>query len=198
MIREGLFTHSVSRITIMEIFWIFLAFLSGSLPLSVWIGKYFLHKDIRQYGDGNPGATNVWKAGGAFWGCVAILMDGSKGFFPVALANYEYGWQGWPLVAVAVAPVLGHAFSPFLNFQGGKALAATFGVWLGLTLWVGPTVLGLAFAVWLLILKRDAWAVILGSITQFVFFLLIGADWTWLAANVGITAVLLVKHLRSF
>lgn len=178
----------------MTIFWIFCAFLSGALPFSVWIGQYILHTDIRQVGDGNPGATNVWKVGGAFWGCTAVLADASKGFIPVALANFVYGWDGWALVAVTIAPVLGHAFSPFLRFNGGKALAVTFGVWTGLTIWIGPMTLGLAFAFWLRILKKDAWAVILGSVTQFVVFLVLGADWVWLAVCEGITAVFIWKH----
>lgn len=174
---------------------ILLAFISGSLPLSVWIGRWGLGLDIRQVGDGNPGAANVWSAGGPRWGMAALLADGFKGLIPVALANFTFGWEGWPLVLFCVAPVLGHAFSPFLKFQGGKALAVTFGVWTGLTVWVGPLALGLAFAVWLLLTKKDTWAVIGGSLTQLAVFLIIGADWTWLAVWVGVTAVLFLKQL---
>lgn len=173
---------------------IVLAFLAGSLPFSVWIGRVALGVDIRQVGDGNPGAANVWRTGGPLWGILAILADSLKGAIPVALANFVFQWDGWPLVLVTIAPVLGHAFSPFLGFNGGKALAVTFGVWTGLTVWVGPLLLGLAFTLWLLILQDDARAVIAGSLTQFAAFLILSADWTWLAAWVGITAVLLWKH----
>ena len=177
---------------------ILLAFLAGALPFSVWIGRWALDVDIRQVGDGNPGAANVWRAGGPFWGSLAIMADFSKGVIPVATANYILGWGGWALVAVAIAPVLGHAFSPFLHFRGGKALAVTFGVWTGLTLWVGPLILGLAFAFWLLVLKKDVWAVIAGIFTQLAAFLMLGVDWTWIAVWVGITAVFVWKQKKEW
>ena len=176
------------------LFWIGCAFLSGSLPLSVWIGRWGLGVDIRQIGDGNPGGTNVWRAGGPVWGLLAILCDAFKGTIPVALAAHHYGWQGWPLVALAVAPVCGHAFSPFLNFRGGKALAVTFGVWTGLTVWLGPLSLGLAFALWLRLLKKDSTAVIAGSLTQSGLFFLLSVDSVWLAVGLIITLILIWKH----
>lgn len=173
---------------------IILAFLSGSLPLSVWIGHWALDVDIRQVGDGNPGAANVWRAGGPRWGWLAIIADFSKGALPAALTNFLFGWQGWALAAVTIAPVLGHAFSPFLGFQGGKALAVTFGVWTGLTLWVGPVILGLAFAFWLFILKKDSRAVLAGAATQLAAFLILDVSWVWLAVWAGIMAISLWKY----
>ena len=180
------------------VFAVLLAFLSGALPLSVWIGRWGLGVDIRQVGDGNPGASNVWRAGGARWGWLAIVSDFSKGLIPVAIVNFGLGWDGWALTAVSIAPVLGHAFSPFLRFNGGKALAVSFGVWAGLTIWSGPILLGAGFAIWLKILKKDAWAVLAGSATQLVAFLIInaiwGVRWEWFAVWVGITAVFMWKH----
>lgn len=174
---------------------ILLAFLCGSLPFSVWIGRWALAVDIRQVGDGNPGAANVWRAGGPLWGALAIVADAAKGAIPVALVNYVLGWEGWALVFVAIAPVLGHAFSPFLRFRGGKALAVTFGVWLGLSSWLGPLILGLAFAFWLVVLKKDAWAVLAGSLTQLGAFLIIGVDWTWLVVWLGIFVIFIWKQV---
>lgn len=182
----------------MQLVWVVIAFLSGALPLSVWIGKLALGVDIRQVGDGNPGATNVWKAGGPRWGILALLADFTKGVLPVAVANFGFGWSGWWLTAVTIAPVLGHAFSPFLRFEGGKALAVTFGVWTGLTLYIAPLILGTAFAVWLLIFKKDSWAVIGGSLTQLAVFLVLDVDWVWLAVWVGITAVLIWKQKEEW
>ena len=118
--------------------WFLLAFLCGSLPFSVWIGRLALGADIRQFGDANPGATNVLRAGGKGAAAVALLLDFLKGAIPVGLAHFQGGVNGWPLAAVAVAPVLGHAFSPFLGLRGGKAVAVTGGGWGGLTGWGGP------------------------------------------------------------
>ena len=144
------------------LFWTVIAFFSGALPFSVWVGRLALRTDIRQYGDHNPGGSNVMRAGGKFWGIVAILLDGFKGAIPIWMA---IGWghiSGWPLVIVALAPVVGHAYSPFLGFRGGKAIAVTFGIWSGLTLWFAPTVLGISLAVGLAILVVPGWAVMFG------------------------------------
>src|SRR5690242_19021308 len=103
--------------------WISIAFFCGALPFSVWIGQRVLKKDIRRYGDTNPGATNVLRAGGRGAAALALLLDFLKGALPVALAHFQANFTGWPLVGVALAPVLGHAFSPFLRFKGGKAVA---------------------------------------------------------------------------
>lgn len=187
-------TGGTELVALSLVFFVALAFLSGALPLSVYIGRLALGVDIRQVGDGNPGAANVWRAGGSRWGWLAIVADFGKGAIPVALANFAFGWKGWALVAIAIAPVLGHAFSPFLGFRGGKALAVTFGVWTGLTLWLAPLILGLGFALWLAVFKENAWAVLAGSATQLAAFLLLGVPWEWYAVWVVITAVFIWKH----
>ena len=105
--------------------WIIIAFMCGALPFSVWVGKLALHTEIRNYGDHNPGATNVIRAGGWKWGVPALLLDYLKGAIPVGIAYFVVGLDGVSLVLVALAPVLGHAFSPFLGFHGGKAVAVT-------------------------------------------------------------------------
>ncbi len=180
-----------------SIFWFVLAFLSGSLPFSVWVGR-LAGKNIRQYGDGNPGATNAWKAGGAFWGAAAVILDFGKGAIPILLANYVVGLTGYSLATVALAPILGHAYSPFLRFRGGKALAVTFGIWTGLTLWLVPTVLGISFAIWILILKNDGRAVLAGMFTILVLFLTISVDNAWYLVWFGNTLVLAWKYREKW
>ncbi len=178
--------------------WVAFAFFCGALPLSYWLGRIFLHVDIRQYGDGNPGAANVWRAGGKWWGLLAIFLDAFKGLIPVALANFSTGLTGWALVATALAPILGHAYTPFLRFNGGKALSVTFGVWTGLTLWQAPVVLGLAFAVWLKLLVVEGWAILAGMLTLLVFFVLTQAPPDWLAVWAGSLLLFLWKHRTDF
>jgi glycerol-3-phosphate acyltransferase PlsY len=134
-------------------------FISGSLPFSYWVGKLALRTDIRRVGDGNPGMTNVLRAGGIKWGVIAMLLDYFKGAIPVGLAYFVGGVTGWAVVPVALSPVLGHAYSPILRFRGGKAVAATFGIWSGLTAWEAPVLLGIAFATWVGVLSNSGWAV---------------------------------------
>ena len=93
-----------------------------------------------------------------------MLLDSLKGAVPVSLANFVFNVSEWGLVIVALAPILGNVFSPFLGLRGGKAIAVTFGVWTGLTLWIGPTVLGISTASFYALQKSDQWAVILGML----------------------------------
>ncbi len=172
-----------------------LAFLLGALPFSLWIGRLALRTDIRHYGDHNPGATNVLRAGGWWWGGLALLLDCLKAAIPVGLVHFGLGWSGWPLAWVAIAPVAGHAFSPFLRFRGGKAVAATFGAWVGLTVWEGPTVLGLLLGLCFALVAASGWAMILAMIGLLAYFVLIPAAFNPLDLRPALVPTLLVTWL---
>ena len=124
--------------------WTAIGYLAGSIPFSVLIGRLAGAGDIRLHGDGNPGAFNVLRAAGVRWFVVATLLDGFKGAIPVGYAFFSLGIEGAGLIPVAISPVAGHAFSPWLRFRGGKAVAVTFGIWAGLTGPVGPVIFGIA------------------------------------------------------
>lgn len=174
--------------------WVFIAYVSGSMPLSLWLGMLVLHTDIRTYGDGNPGASNVFRAGGKFWGTLAMLLDGFKGAIPVWIAIYALGIEGWWLTGTALAPILGHAFSPFLKFKGGKALAVSFGIWAGLTLYQVPMVMGITFGIGLLIFTIEGWAVMLGMAAVLLFLFISGAETTLMGVWLGTTLILAWTH----
>ncbi|PDO10803.1 MAG: hypothetical protein BLM47_05610 [Candidatus Reconcilbacillus cellulovorans] len=107
------------------------AFLSGACMFSYWLGL-LADKNLRAVGDGNPGAFNLWRAAGARFGAAGVVLDFLKGYLPVTLLTDGDG-DGLATAAVALAPVAGHIFSPFLHFRGGKGVAVTFGVWSALT-----------------------------------------------------------------
>jgi len=174
--------------------WFLISFLCGSLPFSVWIGRWILKKDIRQYGDQNPGTANVFRAGGRYWGVVALLLDFLKGAIPVGLAYWVYRLNGWGLAVVAIAPVIGHAYSPLLGFHGGKALATTFGIWTGLTLWQGPMVLGANLAVWGGILATESWGILFGVLGFLGFLLLSNAPVYIVALGIANAGLLVWKY----
>jgi glycerol-3-phosphate acyltransferase PlsY len=176
------------------ILWTTVSFLLGAMPFSVWMGKLLLRTDVRSYGDGNPGAINAWRAGSYKSGLPALLLDYLKGAVPVSLASFKFGFAGWQLVVVALSPVLGHAFSPFLRFRGGKAVAVTFGIWTGLTLWEGPTMLGIFLGISFLLQRADAWSVILAMLGLLVYFLLRQADTFILIIWFGNALILAWKH----
>ena len=146
-------------ISIMQaLFWITLSFLAGSLPISVWLGRLFLGEDIRKFGDGNPGATNVFRAGSPVLGVVSLLLDVCKAAIPVGICYANLSIRGLPMLGISIAPVLGHAFSPFLRFKGGKALAAALGVWIGLTIWTLPIAALSGVILGVIILINTGWA----------------------------------------
>ncbi len=167
--------------------WALIGFALGSIPFSVILGRLLLRKDIRQYGDGNPGGTNVARASGSkLLGALAIVLvlDMAKGALPVSLAHYVFGVDGWALVPVMLAPILGHAYSPFLRFKGGKAIAVTFGVWTALTVPFGPFVMALSLlALNAALLVLLAFLGVIGLVSPPV-----------LAAWAGTAAILALKH----
>lgn len=177
------------------LFWTLAGFLLGAIPFSLLMGKLFTHTDIRTVGDGNPGGANAIKAGGLKAGIPAILLDIGKGFLPAYLAQ-KYGLRGWSLIPVCLAPIYGHAFSPFLRFHGGKALGATAGVWLGLLgLWVFPIYGSLAVP-FTLFQSVDAWSANAGMIALLGYAILFGEPWmvTFAALN---TALITWTHRRD-
>lgn len=175
-------------------FWILIAFLSGSLPFSVWLGRLALRRDIRSYGDRNPGATNVLRAGGWPWFVLALMLDISKAAAPVGYTYQILGIRGWEMAAIAIAPVLGHAYSPFLRGQGGKAIAATLGAWIGLTLYTVPLVGILSLSVAFALLTVSGWAVMATLTAVFSYLLFFQPDPLLLAVLAGHTLILIIKH----
>jgi acyl phosphate:glycerol-3-phosphate acyltransferase len=174
--------------------WIAFAFFCGSLPCSVWLGKLALRKDIRQYGDANPGAANVFRAGSKGWGWVAIILDILKGAIPVGLANYTAGITAWSLALIAIAPIAGHAFSPFLRFKGGKAIAVSLGIWCGLTLYQVPLVLGLILGIYIALFTNNGWSTVLGFASLIVYLLIIAAPVWMLGVWLGNLIIVIYKH----
>lgn len=176
------------------------AFAAGSLPFSVWVGRLALGADIRRFGDANPGATNVFRAGtgarGKLAGLLAVLLDGLKAAIPVALAWHWAGLDGAALALVAAAPVAGHAWSPLLGGRGGKAVAATAGAWTGLTVWEGATIFGLALLLATRVIKANGWAVMVGMGALLAWLLLTPAAWNGVAARPAPAVILLTWLLH--
>jgi glycerol-3-phosphate acyltransferase PlsY len=181
-------------LTMVYVFWTALAFLSGSLPFSVWLGRLILDVDVREFGDGNPGATNLFRAGSPPLGILVLILDVGKAALPVGICHSVLGLGGPGMIFISLAPVAGHMFSPFLGFNGGKALAAALGVWIGLTIWQAslPAVLGVVLGI--LIFSSPGWAVMLAMGIILLVLLIWIPDplliWVW----AGQTALLAWSH----
>ena len=177
--------------TIISIALVLYAFLSGSLPFSVWLGKRFLHIDVRHVGDGNPGAANVFNAGSKLVGLLSLMLDVSKAAVPVGLAYFNLGIRGVPMFFIAIAPILGHIFSPFLGFRGGKAIATALGVWIGLTIWKASLAGVVAAIIGITLFTSPGWAVIValgGILITLLLWLPDPLLWSVLASEILILA----------
>jgi len=174
--------------------WALFAFLCGSIPFSVWLPRLIRQRDARNYGDGNPGATNAFHAGGAVAGLLALLLDVSKAAAPVGWAYFNLGYRGWPMALIATAPVLGHAFSPFLRFRGGKALAVAFGAWIGLTLWKLSVPALLLVLLWRKLIDPQGWAVMTALVMLLALILVGFNDPLFLAVWAGQATILAWTH----
>lgn len=173
------------------------AYLLGACPFSLWIGAKALHRDIRQFGDGNPGASNVFRAGGKGWEVAAIVADIVKGIPVILLAELCLGFTGPVLFLIAFCAVLGHAFSPFLNFRGGKALAVFGGTLFALQQWDIVICMALLFSIGFLLIGSDSWIVIIGSIGAMMMLAIAESDQWALAFMAAVTFLFVIKNYHE-
>ncbi|MEJ2739580.1 MAG: glycerol-3-phosphate acyltransferase, partial [Dehalococcoidia bacterium] len=156
-----------------------------------------LKKDIRDYGDGNPGSFNVFRAGGRKAGALALFLEIGKGFPVVILAYSFFGLTGMSIAVVGISAILGHAFSPLLKFRGGKALAVTGGVILALQLY--NIFLVFLFLVFLgfLFIKIDAWTIMFGA-TGTLIYTIITSGYGWETFFMFCVLIILaIKHIND-
>lgn len=108
------------------LFAIIIGYLAGSIPSSFLVGKVFGKVDLRKVGSGNLGTTNVIRTLGLKYGLLAYALDMLKGLVPVLLIKHFWGFDY--AVWAGVAAIIGHCYSIFLSFQGGKGVAVSSGV----------------------------------------------------------------------
>ena len=120
--------------TITSILALLIAYLVGSIPSAVWIGKAIYGVDVREFGSGNAGATNTFRVLGKKAGLTVLLMDILKGWLSVMMARFistaPVGTSPFVdlEIVLGVAAVIGHIFPVFAGFRGGKGIATLFGV----------------------------------------------------------------------
>ena len=167
-----------------------ISYILGSVPNALWIGKVFKGIDIREHGSRNTGSTNAARVLGAKLGILTLVLDVSKGLVPTLVAillkinffeeltkisHLDY-------VLVGICAILGHVFSIFMNFKGGKAVATTLGVFLVLV----PKAILFAAIVFFVIFG------ILRYVSLFIYFLYHQGIYTILGILIAI--LITVKH----
>lgn len=168
--------------TLIALAGLLVAFLLGSIPFAYLLGRT-RGLDLRTLGSGNVGATNLGRNAGIGWGVLAFFLDAAKGGVPVVVYGVLEAGDGWVdpgqglAVAAGIAAVLGHCFSPFLRFRGGKGVATMAGVLCALA----PVIFLSLFGVWaaLVALRRN---VGFASVLTAVAALGVGV---WVATQLG-------------
>lgn len=182
-----------------------LAYLTGSIPTSVWVGKWFFNTDVREHGSGNAGATNTSRILGIKVGIPVLIFDMFKGWLAskYAILFHLYPPQSQELmnlsIILGILAVAGHIYPVFAQFRGGKGVATIFGVLLA----VAPLSTFCAVGVFLLILLIFKY-VSLGSIIAGISFpvwinFVFGTSFSSLMAFSWLVAVLIfITHYKNF
>ena len=178
-----------------------LSYILGSVPNALWIGKVFKGIDVREHGSKNTGSTNAARVLGAKLGILTLILDISKGLVPTLIAillkvdffenltkieNLDY-------VLVGICAILGHVFSVFMNFKGGKAVATTLGVFLVLVpkaILFAAIVFFVVFAIFRYVSLSSIFAAV--SLPVFTYFLY--QQIIYVILGILIAILIIVKH----
>ncbi len=170
--------------------WAF-AYLFGGIPWAYLLTRLIKHQDIRDIGSGNVGATNAFRAGGWQVGVPTLLLDIFKGAFPTYLGLYFFDLN--TALVAGIFAVLGHTFTPFLRFRGGKGVATAVGAFSILA----PVPLALGILIWiaiLLIFRYVSLASMLGALAVAVSVPFFVQDPLLTVATAFTALVIIVRH----
>ncbi|QED23178.1 glycerol-3-phosphate 1-O-acyltransferase PlsY [Candidatus Deianiraea vastatrix] len=182
----------------MAILFIILAYLFGSIPFGLLIGR-LKGVNLRQVGSGNIGATNVARALGKKYAFLVFLLDGIKGLIPVLLAKeflisheqIELGGAS-NLYLIGIAAVIGHIFPIWLKFRGGKGVATTFMTYFGFNCIVAIGVMLSWLSVFVLFRISSLSAII--AITVGIFLSYLSADYNLIMFSALSSIIVIARH----
>ena len=177
----------------LNLFFIVIFYLVGSIPFALLIPKVFGLGDIRNIGSGNVGATNVLRTGNKFLAFLVLCFDVLKGLFPFILLNlYSENIGLLQTIFLCHFSILGHIFPIWLKFKGGKGVATYIGFLFGINL-----VLGLCFLItWLtiaLVFKYSSLSSLIASTIALIYFIVKGENYIAIFL-IYLLAVIVIKH----
>ncbi len=170
-----------------------ICYLVGAIPCGYLVGKKN-NIDLRSRGSGNVGATNAFRLLGPQLGLTVLLLDLAKGFLPVLIVNLYFG-PGWA-VAAGLAAIVGHSWSIFLGFRGGKGVATGAGVLIALMPWV----VLIAFIIWLLVILLSGYVSlgsIIGAIAVAILALFFKVPGIYFLFVIPAVVLVIVRHLPN-
>jgi len=191
-------------ITPLNILSLILAYLIGSIPTAVWIGKIFYNLDVREHGSGNAGATNTFRVLGKAAGIPVLIFDILKGILAISLATTlgDYIKGGDSLInlkiALGVSAFLGHLYPIYVGFRGGKGVATMLGIIISLNY---PSAL-LAVAVFIIVFKISKYVSLSAMIAAYsypVFILVIykSNSPTMVVFSLLVAVIITITHQKN-
>jgi glycerol-3-phosphate acyltransferase PlsY len=180
------------------VLWLLASYFTGAIPTSYLLSRLFAGIDLRQHGSGNLGATNLYRVLGWKYAIPAAVVDIAKGVIPVLVFGPQVSDSQLFALACGVAAILGHVFSVFVGFKGGKGVATAAGVMLGLA----PLALAVSAVVWALLVRLTGYvsvgSIVAAAVLPLAVYLL--EDSTspallWIAAAIAAGVILL--HRRN-
>lgn len=173
-----------------------LSYLAGGIPTGYLAARRLKGIDIRRYGSGNPGTANVYRVAGARAGAITLVVDALKGFLPVMLAQRWFADQPTFVLLCGAAAIIGHDWTIFLGFRGGKGVATTAGVFAALT----PAPLGLtvlAFAAGAGLSGHISAGSLAGALALPLFSLALGTPPAYSVSALAACLLILYKHIPN-
>jgi len=173
---------------------VIVAYLVGGIPFGLLIVKLKTGADVRESGSGNIGATNVLRTSGTLAGILTLILDAAKGVLAVWLADILTHGDVFHMSCAALAVLLGHAFSPYLKFTGGKGVASFLGAFGYLT--PIPTLVVTLIFILVVVMTRylSLGSIVGAALFPFACFIILHPDWPVLAAALGAAILILWRH----
>lgn len=197
-----------------KIIFVIAAYLFGAFPTAYVIHRIKKGDDIRKYGSGNVGGTNITRTLGAGYGILTIVVDVIKGFTPILVLYFIYS-QIYPqdknlilLSVVSIAVILGHDFPVYIKFKGGKGIAVSLGVVIGIStlpfmdnpIWLKILLFLIILGTWaviLLVFRIVSLASLSAAITAPIVFYFTGYTWPIVIAVLCLCMLTFITHREN-
>jgi glycerol-3-phosphate acyltransferase PlsY len=182
-----------------QLLFLILTYLIAAIPFGLVLTKIFVKKDVREFGSGNIGATNVVRVAGKKIGLLTLILDGFKGAIMVVIARFTFADASGLhifLVLVGTVAVIAHVYPVYLNFKGGKGVATTLAVLLALDLNIGLSVIGI-WALTFAIFRTSSISSIAAIFSSIILSICYGTSISQILFCIFLFALILYRHKEN-
>jgi glycerol-3-phosphate acyltransferase PlsY len=182
-----------------QLLFLVLTYLIAAIPFGLVLTKIFVKKDVREFGSGNIGATNVVRVAGKKIGLLTLILDGFKGAVMVVIARFTFADASGLhifLVLVGMVAVIAHVYPLYLNFKGGKGVATTIAVLLALDLNIGLSVIGI-WALTFAIFRTSSISSIAAIFSSIILSICYGTSISQILFCIFLFALILYRHKEN-